>query len=242
MVIYYEQIDSTNRVAKELVKEGKVSGTIVRAGMQTAGKGQNGRTFNSPAGGLYFSLLLQPDLQLEQLPLITLATGVACREVIYSICKLEARIKWPNDIYLNDKKIAGILCENVILNCSNTPIVVIGVGLNVNSALTDFPPEIQSIVTTLFEHLRIEFDLNALLSSLVTAIVDNVSSLRRDRQGVLARWQQYDYLANKPVVHIAGSVTRQGIGSGITPEGYYRITDYQGVEHCMIGGQLRPQS
>lgn len=242
MVIYYEQIDSTNRVAKELVKEGKIPGTVVRAGMQTAGKGQNGRTFNSPAGGLYFSLLLQPDLHLEQLPLLTLATGVACREVIYSICKLETRIKWPNDIYLNDKKVAGILCENVILNSAETPTVVIGVGLNVNSAIIDFPKEIQPIVTTLFEHLRIDFDLNALLSSLVTAIVDNVSSLRQDRQDVLARWQRFDYLADKPVIHTAGSMTIQGIGGGITSEGYYRITDYQGVEHCIVGGQLRSQS
>lgn len=241
MVIYYEQIDSTNRVAKALVREGSVSGTIVRAGMQSAGKGQNGRTFNSPAGGLYFSLLLQPDLQLEQLPLITLATGVACREVIYSLCKLEARIKWPNDIYLNDKKVAGILCENVILNSSETPTVVIGVGLNVNSKMADFPPEIQSIVTTLFEQLKTELDLNRLLSSLVTAIIHNVSCLRGDQQGVLDRWQRYDYLADKPVVHTAGSVTTQGIGGGITPKGYYRITDYQGVGHCIVGGQLRPQ-
>jgi BirA family biotin operon repressor/biotin-[acetyl-CoA-carboxylase] ligase len=241
MVIYYEQIDSTNRVAKELVTEGKASGTIVRAGMQSAGKGQNGRTFNSPAGGLYFSLLLQPNLPLEQLSLVTLATGVACREVLYSIGKLEARIKWPNDIYLNDKKVAGILCENVILESSETPTVVIGVGLNVNNTVTDFPLEIQSIVTTLFEHLKIEFDLNALLSALVTAIVNNISSLRSDRQGVLARWQRYDYLANKPVVYTAGSVIRRGIGCGITPEGYYRIQDYQGVEHCIVGGQLRPQ-
>jgi len=241
MVIYYEQIDSTNRVAKELVQEGNVSGTIVRAGMQTGGKGQNGRTFNSPAGGLYFSLLLQPDLQLEQLPLITLATGVACRDVIYSMCKLEPQIKWPNDIYLNNKKVAGILCENVILHNSEVPTVVIGVGLNVNSKVADFPPEIQSIVTTLSEHLKMNFDLNELLSSLVTAIINSVSSLRRDQQGVLARWQRYDYLTNKPVIHTAGSVIRKGIGCGITPEGYYRIKDDKGVEHCLVGGQLRPQ-
>lgn len=242
MVIYYEQIDSTNRVAKELVKEGKISGTIVRAGIQTAGKGQNGRTFNSPAGGLYFSLLLQPDLQLEQLPLITLATGLACREVIASLCKLETQIKWPNDIYLHDKKVAGILCENVILNSSETPTVVIGVGLNVNNTGADFPAEIQSIVTTLFEHTKTQLDLSILLSSLVTAIINNASTLGRDRQGVLARWQRYDFLANKPVVHSTGSLITEGRGNGITPEGYYRITDHQGVAHCIVGGQLRPQS
>ncbi len=244
MVICYDQIDSTNRVAKELVLKGKPSGTIVRAERQLAGKGQYGRNFISPVGGLYFSLLLQPDLQLKYLPLITLATGLACREVIFSICGLPTQIKWPNDIYLADKKVAGILCENVIFNGleKKSPTVVIGVGLNVNNTLSNFPPGIQPIVTTLFEHLHEQLDIDTLFSSLVTSIVKNSASLGADRQAILARWQKFDYLANKAVVHTAGLVTRKGTGCGISSEGYYRIMDDHGDEHCIVGGQLRLQS
>jgi BirA family biotin operon repressor/biotin-[acetyl-CoA-carboxylase] ligase len=241
MIIYYDQIDSTNRIAKELVKEGKPSGTIVRAGMQSAGKGQYGRTFNSPQGGLYFSLLLRPCLDPEHLPLITLATGLACRDVIHSTFNIQSQIKWPNDIYLYDKKLAGILCENIDFCVAEhtCATVVIGVGLNINNTVADFPLEIQSIVTTLSDHLKVQVDLHSLLSSLVDTIMRNVLLLSEKRQILLEQWQQYDYLYNKSVVYTAGLTSVRGTGLGISSQGYYRICDDQGAEHCVVGGQLR---
>ena len=241
MIIYYDQIDSTNRIAKELVMEGKPSGTVVRAGMQSAGKGQYGRIFNSPKGGLYFSLLLKPSLDLEHLSLVTLATGLACRDVIRSTFNIQSQIKWPNDIYLYDKKLAGILCENIDFRDAENSCatVVIGVGLNVNNTIEDFPLELQPIVTTLFDHLHIQVDLHALLSLLVTAIIKNVLLLSENRQILLEQWQQYDYLYNKSVVYTAGSITFRGTGLGISSQGYYRIQDNKGVEYCVVGGQLR---
>lgn len=243
MIIYYEQIDSTNRVAKELVAEGKPAGTIVYAGMQSAGKGQYGRAFNSPLGGLYFSLTLQPNLNMEHLPLVTLATGLACHDVIQSKWGLQPQIKWPNDIYLDDKKVAGILCENVISNSAGTQCatVVIGVGLNVNNTLEDFPIELRSIVTTLYEHLKEQLDLGSLRSLLVDAIVKNIAILHEDTHLILSQWQQYDFLYEKSVAYTVGSLTIQGIGLGISSQGYYRIRDNHGVEHRVIGGQLRPR-
>ena len=240
-IIYYDQIDSTNRIAKELVLEGKPSGTVVRAGMQSAGKGQYGRIFNSPVGGLYFSLLLKPNLDLEHLPLVTLATGLACRDVIHSTFNIQSQIKWPNDIYLGDKKLAGILCENIdFCAAGNTSAtVVIGVGININNSIEDFSIEIQPIITTLFEHLKIQVDLHSVLSLIVTAIIKNVLLLSENRQVLLNQWQQYDYLYNKSVVYAAGSLTFQGTGLGISSQGYYRIRDTQGAEHCVVGGQLR---
>ena len=243
MVIYFEQIDSTNRVAKELVREGKPSGTVVWAGKQSSGKGQYGRIFVSPAGGLYFSLLLQPPLQLEHLSQVTLATGLACRDIIYSFCHLQSQIKWPNDIYLGEKKVAGILCENVILNSAEktVPIVVIGMGINVNNTVDAFPIETQPIVTTLFEHFKVKIEIEELLLSLVTAITQKVLSLGADRQGIFEQWQRHDYLFGKKVKYSTGQTTWHGIGCGITPEGFYRIKDSHGIEHPIVGGQLRLQ-
>jgi BirA family biotin operon repressor/biotin-[acetyl-CoA-carboxylase] ligase len=241
MIIYYDQIDSTNRIAKELVKEGKPSGTVVRAGIQSAGKGQYGRAFNSPQGGLYFSVLLRPSLDLEHLPLITLATGLACRDVIHSTFNVQSNIKWPNDIYLCDRKLAGILCENIApcVAGNNCATVVIGVGLNINNTVENFPSEIQSIVTTLFDHLKVQVDLHSLLLLLVDAIMKNVLLLSEKRQILLEQWQQYDYLYNKTVVYTAGLTAVRGTGLGISSQGYYRIRDDQGVEYCVVGGQLR---
>jgi BirA family biotin operon repressor/biotin-[acetyl-CoA-carboxylase] ligase len=241
MIIYYEHVDSTNRIAKELVMEGKPSGTVVRAGMQSAGKGQYGRSFNSPKGGLYFSLLLKPNLDFEHLPLVTLATGLACRKVIHSTFNVQSQIKWPNDIYLCDKKIAGILCENIDFRAAGNTFatVVIGVGLNVNNTREDFPLEIQSIITTLFDHLKIQVDLHSLLLLIVDEIIKNVLLLGENIQRILEQWQQYDYLYNKSVIYTAGSMTMLGTGLGISSQGYYRIRDNQGAEHCVVGGQLR---
>ncbi len=243
MLIYYDHIDSTNRIAKEIATEGKISDTIVQAGEQSAGKGQYGRTFNSPVGGLYFSLLLQPELQLEQIPLITLATGLACRDVIQSTFDLCPKIKWPNDIYLQGKKLAGILCESVLIGTRENPItsVVIGVGLNVNNKVEAFPSEIQPLVTTLFEHLAIEVDLDALLSLLTVAIKKNVTTLKVGHRDLLAQWQQHDYLLDKQLIYTSGATTIQGIGQGISSQGYYRIRDSMENEHTIMGGSIRPQ-
>jgi BirA family biotin operon repressor/biotin-[acetyl-CoA-carboxylase] ligase len=243
MLIYYDHVDSTNRIAKEIATEGENTDAVVQAGEQSAGKGQYGRTFTSPAGGLYFSLLLQPELEPEHLPLITLATGLACRDIIHSTFDLNSKIKWPNDIYLKGKKLAGILCESVQ---SGSPkdlktSVVIGVGLNVNNRVDTFPMEIQPFVTTLFEHLAIEVDLAALLSQLTTAIKKNVAILKKGRQELLVEWQQHDYLLNKKLVYTSGATTLQGIGRGISPYGYYRIRDTNGNEHAIMGGRVRPQ-
>lgn len=242
MIIYYDQVDSTNRIAKELLLEGEPSGTVVHAGRQSAGKGQYGRTFTSPAGGLYFSLLLRPKLDLSHLPLVTIVTGLACRDVIHSTFNLQPQIKWPNDIYLDGKKLAGILCENILSStgenvCAN---VVIGVGLNINNTTKDFPSEVQPLITTLFDHLKFRVDLPSLLFPLVTAIKNNVTLLGENRQGLIDQWQQHDFLYKKPVICTAGAMTIQGIGLGISSEGNYRIQDNQGREHSIVGGQLRP--
>jgi BirA family transcriptional regulator, biotin operon repressor / biotin---[acetyl-CoA-carboxylase] ligase len=241
MIISYQQTDSTNRIAKELADEGRPSGTVVLAASQSAGRGQYGRSFHSPVGGLYFSLLLQPDIPNETLPLITLVTGLACRDVLYRNFNLQPLIKWPNDIYLSGRKVAGILCENVISTHFPSPPakVIIGVGLNVNNRIDDFDSEVQPIITTLFEHLHVTVDMESLLALLIEAITKNVMILHQDRQRLLADWQQYDFLWQKRVAHSSDAGTIHGIGKGITAKGLYRIQDDDGAEHTIIGGQLR---
>jgi BirA family biotin operon repressor/biotin-[acetyl-CoA-carboxylase] ligase len=241
MIVRYDHIDSTNRVARDLVTEGAPSGTIVWSDIQSAGKGQYGRVFDSPRGGLYFSLVLKPELLFEHLPLITLATGLACLRVLKNRFGLSPLIKWPNDIFLDDKKVAGILCENVLQSGpdGSTATVVIGVGMNVNNRVDDFAVEIQSVITTLFAHLHMPVDLNGLLASLTSAITEQVARLGHDRSALLAEWRQADLLHDRSIVYLRDNHILTGRGHGITDQGAYRIREESGIEHQVIGGQLR---
>lgn len=244
MIIHYDQLDSTNRMAKELVTTGQATaGTVIRAAMQSAGKGQYGRSFASPPGGLYFSLILCPDLPRERLPLITLATGLACRSVIQTLYGLQPQIKWPNDLYLGRQKLAGILCEQITTGTGAQAVatVIIGVGLNGNSCPSAFAAELSPLLTTLRTHLQQEVDLDILLSHLLAAITTTVAMLADTPDEVLGQWQQYDYLFNQPVLHTSGSARIEGIGKGITSQGHYRIVDHLGADHVVLGGWLRPQ-
>jgi len=244
MLFSYNQLDSTNRLAKELAAEGKPTGTVVLAVSQSAGRGQYGRAFTSPVGGLYFSLILEPTLPPERLSLATLATGLACRSVLHRVFQLHPDIKWPNDVYLGGKKVAGILCETVLtpLPPPSKAKVIIGVGMNVNTRRKDYPEELQPIITTLFEELQVTVDLDRLLNNLLEAITVHVAQLQHDAALLLAEWQRYDYLLNKSVVCTGESHFFCGVGKGIDAQGFYRVLDHSGVEHRVLGGgQLRLQ-
>ncbi|WP_457548472.1 biotin--[acetyl-CoA-carboxylase] ligase, partial [Archaeoglobus sp.] len=120
-IYYYDVTDSTNIKAKELKKPG----VLVIAERQTAGKGRFGRTWISEPGGLYFSLTLPKSLRIEDIPKLTLTTGVAVAEAI------GGRLKWTNDVLIDGKKVCGILCE--LAGEVENPLIIVGIGINVNN-------------------------------------------------------------------------------------------------------------
>lgn len=241
MIYFYEQVDSTNRIAKEMAKKGAPDGAVVVAACQSAGRGQYERIFNSPLGGLYFSLVIEPFLPPERIPLITLATGLACSKVLHETFHINTCIKWPNDIFLGEKKVAGILCEylDVPLQNSKGGKVIVGVGLNVNSRIDQFDPEVQLLVTTLFEHTGKLMKLKSLLDDLLRAIISSIARISVDRDTMLKEWQSYDMLKGHSVSYTNQRLTIEGIGNGITLDGLYRIRDDKNREHTIVGGQLR---
>ena len=241
MIYFHEHTDSTNRIAKEMVAKGAPDGTVVVAASQSAGRGQYGRAFNSPVGGLYFSLVVQPHLPPERIPLVTLATGLACRNVLHERFQVDVRIKWPNDLFLAGKKVAGILCEQLggAPRHSKESNVIIGVGLNINSKIEQFDPDVQPIVTTLFEHTGQTEELAPLLDEFLKAIMSYVKRLSSERAIVLEEWQRWDMLRDQPVIYTNQNMIIDGVGQGITPDGLYRIRDHENQEHAIVGGQLR---
>lgn len=147
-VAYYEETDSTNTRAKVLGESGAVHGTLAVAGRQTAGKGRRGRAWESPTGtSIYMTILVRPDFSPVKAPMLTLVMALSVAEGIREVAGLEAKIKWPNDIVVNRKKVCGILTE-MSAEIDYINYVVTGVGINVNTR--SFPGEIGEVATSLY--------------------------------------------------------------------------------------------
>lgn len=147
---YFEEVDSTNTAAKRIAEESGSAdwhGTVVVAEEQTAGKGRRGRFWSSPRGtGLFFSILLKPQIEPGNASMLTLVKGMATVKGIAQVTGLKPQIKWPNDVVLNGKKIVGILTE-MSAQVDYVNHIVVGTGINVHQA--DFPEEIAKTATSL---------------------------------------------------------------------------------------------
>ena len=143
----FVEIDSTNTKAKELAEQGYPSGTLVVADRQIAGRGRRGRSWDSPAGiGIFMTLLLKPDINPNNASMLTLVTALATAQAISDVTGAEAKIKWPNDIVINGKKVCGILTE-MSAQFDYINHIVIGIGINVHNE--SFPEEIRETASSL---------------------------------------------------------------------------------------------
>jgi BirA family biotin operon repressor/biotin-[acetyl-CoA-carboxylase] ligase len=138
-VYYYDILESTNDKAYQLAESGAGEGDVILAEQQTRGKGRMGREWVSPPGvGLYFSIILRPAAPITRLPSVTLMASASIVKVLRDIYNINAGIKWPNDIYMGDKKIAGILTQ-IKAQQDMVDFVILGAGINVNTLKADLP-------------------------------------------------------------------------------------------------------
>ena len=145
-IYYYKETDSTNIQAKSCENAGH--GALFVADKQTAGRGRLGRSWESPAAdNIYMTLRLEPEMEPDRAPMLTLVMALSVAEALNHVTGLEVNIKWPNDIVVNKKKICGILTE-MSVNMTGIAYVVIGVGVNVNTK--DFPEEIRGTAASLY--------------------------------------------------------------------------------------------
>lgn len=165
-VVYYDETDSTNNQAKAYGEKGEAHGTLFVADMQAAGKGRRGRVWVSPAGSsIYMTILLHPDVLPTKAPQLTLVMAMAVAEGIRKVTGLETKIKWPNDIIVNGRKVCGILTE-MSTEIDYINYVVIGDGINVNQET--FPEEIRDTATS----LKIETGSSVRRSVLIATIME----------------------------------------------------------------------
>lgn len=153
-VIVYKTIGSTNAEAKLLAVKNAGHGTTIVAEEQTQGRGRFGREFFSPSGsGIYMSIILKPQLSIENSVLVTTAAAVAICQAIEKITDLSPRIKWVNDILIDDRKVCGILTEAVTnFESGMMDSVVVGIGINVKTKKDDFPPELRDIAGSILDN------------------------------------------------------------------------------------------
>jgi BirA family biotin operon repressor/biotin-[acetyl-CoA-carboxylase] ligase len=171
-IISYRVVSSTNLKAKELAKQNDEPWTVILAEKQTAGYGRKKTPWFSPKGGLYFSVIL-PKSNIEDLQTITIFGGFIVAKVIKDNFQLEPFIKLPNDVWVNQKKVAGILTENVIGR--QIKLSVIGVGLNTN--IGKFPKELENIATSLKIELGREVDNKKILEQIIKGLKEQLKTI-----------------------------------------------------------------
>lgn len=237
---HFPILDSTNTLAVKMAEQGAEHGTIIHADRQTGGKGRGGRQFESPAGGLYFSLILRPELEPADLPLITLAAGICLCLSIREAISAPVMMKWPNDLYLHERKLGGILTESGPIRCGRTDFLVLGAGLNLTTKPEQFSPELRRKSISL-AHVSADIpQAEKLLPLLVNALHRAAQRLAEDKEQLLADWRTFDYLQGRKLRYVRHEEEIAATGIGLAEDGQYIILDAQGLEHRVTAGDLNP--
>jgi len=191
-ILFSREVESTNKWAKELAMYGACEGTVVIAETQIRGRGRLGREWVSPIGGLWFSLILRPELRPTEAVKLTFVAGLAVAKVLREMFGLKAETKWPNDVLVNGRKICGILTE---MNTTGETVnfVLVGIGINANFDVEKvFPEQLKKVVTSLENELGRKVRLESLFRSLLERL-ENLYELflREGFNPVLKEWKNY---------------------------------------------------
>lgn len=207
-IIVLSETDSTNNYAKELASNGAAHGTVVAAEKQTGGKGRLGRRFESPSGkGLYISVIVRPTFDISFAPLITSAAAVAVSETVEKMCGHDTAIKWVNDVYMNGRKICGILTEASLgLEAKNLEYAVIGIGINVLE--TEFPDELKEKATSIENETGVRLDRNKLCGELLSRLEYYLD--RIENRGHFDGYRKREMLTGNMVTATVGNETVTG--------------------------------
>ena len=241
----FDVTDSTNLQAKKLVLDRMAShGSLVFANQQTAGRGRLGRDFHSPRNGIYMSIVIEPEFDMSHSGLVTVSAAAAVAEALHQICGIDAQIKWVNDVYVEGRKVCGILTEAMTdFETGAIEALIIGIGINTNT--DDFPEKIRGIAGAVsLEDAKAKAALIAKVSELVLENVQQIGKrhpafmkIYRDRSMVLGR----DITVYKgkyredPTVEIGGTKAK---AMAIDDEGGLLVKYRNGKEENLTTGEV----
>jgi BirA family biotin operon repressor/biotin-[acetyl-CoA-carboxylase] ligase len=221
---------STMDVAAKLANDGAKAGVVVVADEQTAGRGRRGSSWASPPGaGLYFSFIARPGHPGPVSPLITLAAGVAVRDGIAASTGLFPDLKWPNDLVIGRRKLAGILAEGIAIGTPDQA-VIIGVGLNLQPAA--YPPDVSARATSLEGELGRSIERGSVLTHTLTALWQRLAQLEQSPGDILQAWRTAAPSASGTRVEWDG---RAGVTAGVDETGALLVKTSEGVERIIAG-------
>ena len=236
---YYREIDSTNKRALELAADGYPEGTVVVAETQTAGRGRRGRTWHSPPHyGIYLSVILRPKLPVREVPRVSMVIGVAVAETLEVEFNLPARIKWPNDILINNRKVAGILSE-VVTSSEGVDCIVTGIGLNINNPLQDFPGDLRTDPTSVRAENEIPVSRVRVLQNLLMRLENRYFQLLGgDFSGILNKGKSLSMVLGQEVKYDMPGGLDVGQAVDIDDNGFLLVKDKSGKIHTVTSGEV----
>jgi len=241
---FHDTLPSTNQTAFKLAAEGAEHGEVVITDQQTAGKGRRGRTWVSPKGlNLYFSAILRPELAPQHAPELTLVAAVALAETLRET-GADARIKWPNDVQIDGRKVAGILTE-LSAEPERVHFVVLGVGVNLNAGREDFPPEVAPTAISLSEALGERVN-RALFTTHLWGRLEEWLDLHHEVgfDPVRKRWKELSSTLGQEVLVRTDRTELRGVAEDIDEAGALLVRTAEGSLERVLAGdveQLRPR-
>jgi BirA family transcriptional regulator, biotin operon repressor / biotin---[acetyl-CoA-carboxylase] ligase len=235
---WFPSVGSTMDVAEEAAEAGAGEGLVIVAGEQTRGRGRRGRVWSSPPGaGLYLSFLFRPPADAAPcLSLLTLAAGVAVQCAVARASGLTAQLKWPNDVMVGRRKLAGILAEGLGVG-GPAPSIILGIGINLRRS--SHPEEIAERMTSLEDELAHIVPQGLVLEEILVQVRRIYDELRRgEADDILRAWRQTAPSAEgSPVEWQTPQGSRHGITAGIDSDGALLVRTPEGVER-IVGGEV----
>ena len=232
-VIYYPSLSSTMDVARRQAQQGAREGTVIVAEEQTAGRGRIKRTWLSPKGSIALSIILHP--QLAYLPSLIMVASLAVVHGIAQVTGLKSQIKWPNDVLVNGKKVCGILIESDVKG-SVVDYAIIGIGINVNLRLSEFP-EISSTATSLSHELGRDVSRLDMTRGLL-AEVERLYLALPTGQSVYQEWQDNLATLGKRVQVSSGEATYKGMAESVASDGSLLLRQSDGSLIKIVTGDV----
>lgn len=235
-VEYHDELESTNSEALRLALEGAAEGTVVIAEEQSRGRGRLDRTWESPPlVNLYLSVVLRPDITAESASLIPLTVGVAMADVMSQYCPGRVKLKWPNDVLIERKKICGILTE-MRTRADRVHFIVAGIGVNINMRRQHFPRELRETATS----LKIETECDVDRLDFAVRLFESLERWYRvfsngGEATIREKWLQYADIVGKHIEVVFGETVQRGIVTGLGESGALLIEGEAGVRQVLAG-------
>ena len=232
-VVYYPSLSSTMEIARQEARQGAVEGTVVIADEQTGGRGRLKRAWLTPKGNIALSTILYPSVSC--LPSLIMLASLAVVHSIKAATGLESQIKWPNDVLINGKKVCGILIESDVQR-NKVNYAIIGIGINVNLRITDFP-EIQLIATSLSNELGREVSRLSVIRYLL-AEVERLYLALSAGGSLYEEWRNSLVTLGKKVRVAAGETTHEGVAESVARDGSLLLRGLDGNLTRIVAGDI----